>query len=77
MSYCSKHNVNNCIECALERQTDKIVQAIQRAGIEAIIRRQQPVKRLTVWDILMIACVTAAIVLTFLASFSPSDIGLQ
>jgi Holliday junction resolvasome RuvABC endonuclease subunit len=30
MSYCSVHHTNNCVECAIERQTKEIVKALER-----------------------------------------------
>lgn len=29
MAYCSIHNCNNCVECALEKQTQRLEEAIR------------------------------------------------
>lgn len=30
MGYCNKHGCNNCIECAIQRQTELIIEAMER-----------------------------------------------
>lgn len=55
MGYCDIHNTNHCIECAIAKQTDYIVEAIKETNRNPIIQPQ----RVDLWPVCF-AVMTAA-----------------
>lgn len=50
--YCDIHHTNNCLVCALERQTKQIVAAISGARSEAlpVVGQPQPIRSGRLWS---------------------------